>query len=176
MADYNIYIRNVGGGNQIVGGGNGVAQTSPTTPWQESAFGGQQDFAETASWVMSAGRTMASALKNPAQAVQGGAQRAGKDSVIVSVAAAVITLVAKTIDQGLTIYNDMHSQITGNYGSKVRYDNFKANFTAGIFNPVDTAINEWKAQLGFTIENQKRSQQRELLGDSIINSYSGRGI
>ena len=70
---------------------------------------------------------------------------------------------------------DFQALETGYHGNQVGWQNFKQTIN-NVFHPFSSSINAHKTQRQWAIENQKLKQQRDLLGDSVINSWTGRGV
>ena len=166
MADYNIYIHAVGGGT-----------SSPTTPWGAKGTGGTGGGAgdeTTSSWDSSLLKGVSKAtstIQNPDGLVAEAVDKFTSSIPYVAAAIAVVKLGTYLIDESMDVY----TTTTGDYRDSVAWDNFKAGFRA-VFNPASTLYAKFKEDIRINVENEKRRQHLELLGDSVINSYSKRGV
>ena len=64
---------------------------------------------------------------------------------------------------------------TGDYRDSVNWSNFKSNLS-WLFKPFSTTWNEIQAQNKYRIDDYRKTRQRALLGDSVINSFYDRGV
>lgn len=166
--DYNIYIRS-----------SGVAYTNPTTPWNVNST------PETTPWeaqgTIQEGESILNEFKNATAGSMtskggiGGVVGFLKNIPVVGQLAAVAILAVKTTDKILSFTADTKALALGDYDMQTNYKNFKANVQS-LFHPISTM----KTRMNFNFElnrlNQKRTLERELLGDSLINQYTGRGV
>ena len=154
--DYNIYIRSLDGGGSA----------NPTTPWKM----GQET--QTTSWQAPDAREVISTIANPDTLVAKGVGAVMKAVPWVALAFAVVK-------GAQSVYSDIilphETMLTGDYRQSVAYSNFQ-NTMHQIFAPISHAVNYQKAKLEMKIENDKRTQNRLLLGDSELNSYTGVGV
>ena len=88
---------------------------------------------------------------------------------------ALVYVVAKTIDKVATTCINYGALETGDYRDSINYNNFKSQFS-WLYKPFSNAYNEMQAQNKFRIDDYRKSQQRQLLGDSVINTYTNRGV
>lgn len=177
MPDYNIYIHAVGGGGEgynptmpwsardggAAGGGGGAAPTTSQTS------GG--DFGSASSSVL---RTTLRALQfanSPDSIVGAAINSVAKVIPWVAVAVAVIKL-GETITENVLDFGAIES---GDYKYQKIWQDAKAGLSA-VLNPVSTMVQTFKQQKQWARENTKLKAQRDLLGDSVINSYSNRGV
>lgn len=61
---------------------------------------------------------------------------------------------------------------TGDYSFNIAYDNFFATLNM-VFNPVDTILSFVEIEQRNRLENQRRTQQRILYGDTFVNAIGG---
>lgn len=171
MADYNIYIHAIGTG--------GSTANNPTIPW--SAREGGEAVSPTSAFPSNFGADGAGAAKaiikasaiaqNPDSILGQAVSSIAKAIPFVAAAYAVVKLGTGIVD---TCY-EYQTLYTGDYRNQIGWQNFKNRF-ANILTPVSSSINANKTETQWRIENSKRSQQRELLGDSVINSYTNKGV
>ena len=163
MADYNIYIRTIGGE-----GGSG----SPTQPFQTG--GGDGTSAQEASQFISKAGAFAT---NPDSAIG-----AVKDTAIGAVSSklpwvGVAILAAKIMwnitDNIISKYNEFSSSASGDYDFKIKYANWKRGIQIA-FHPFSTTFERWQAELEIAKANAKNQQERILNGGTILNSEYGR--
>lgn len=161
MADYNIYIHSLGGGED---------EKSPTSPFKPNYS------RQTTPWDIEKDSSFGFVNKTPEYLTKlgdnGGMMQAlGK--VAPWVAAAIV--VVKTVYRISKTINDFESVRTGDFRASNTFRNYEAGKSA-IFHPVSTTIQTLKTMQINQIENQRRDIQRELLGDSEINYYTNRGV
>lgn len=175
MPDYNIYIHAIGTG--------GATNANPTVPWSAREGNGGGAFSQTQS--RSSGANVGGDGFNAVKTITKAANTAqNPDSIIstaivglakfapwVAAAYACVKLSTAITDTVL----DFQALETGYYGNQVGWQNFKQTIS-NVFHPFSSSINAHKTQRQWAIENQKLKQQRDLLGDSVINSWTGRGV
>lgn len=83
-------------------------------------------------------------------------------------AAKIAELTYKAVDY-LTPY---FANETGDYSFNIAYDNFFATLNM-VFNPVDTILSFVEIEQRNRLENQRRTQQRILYGDTFVNTIGG---
>lgn len=171
MADYNIYIHAIGTG--------GATNENPTIPW------GQKDVSNpTVPWSESqssgggfnglgiGGAARAAALfSNPDSLVGTAISKAMKFVPTIAAAFVVVKTMTKVYETALDFSNIQ----SGDYGTQINYDNTRQGLHA-IFTPVNTLVQIERTKLQNQVDNQRRRGNRELLGDSVINSYTNRGV
>ena len=155
MPDYNIYIHIA----------ESTSQQSPTKPWNA-----EDRESPTASWQDRFVQGI-NVAENPDMLVSKGVSAVSKAVPAVAVA----MLIVKFMDKVATTAIEGYTTETGDYRANYAYNNFKASVGV-VFRPFGTVINEFKAQRQFAINDEKRRLTRELLGDSIINSTTNRGV
>lgn len=175
MADYNIYIHAIGTG--------GATNQSPTTPWSQKSEGESggafsQTQSQTSGNVGGGGfnavkaiTKAASVAQNPDSVISAAFVAAAKFVPWVAAAYACVRLGVAIADNVL----EFQALETGYYGNQIKWQDWKQG-VRNIFHPFSSGINALKTQRQWAIENQKLTQQRDLLGDSVINSYTGRGV
>ena len=165
--DYNIYIHDSTGGSQ-----NG----SFTVPWGSL----QKEQSPTTSWQSPEEQDMNFNLKNGSvkSFIDMGVGALGKAIPQVAAAFAVIKLgelVVKGIDKVIETGLPFYETATGDYMLGTQYHNMK-NFLNSLTHPMSTALNALRNYQAITVNNQRKSYNRELLGDSLINTYTNRGV
>lgn len=158
MADYNIYIHF---------GGYSNTGNSPTQPWRNNSGGGQMQ-----AW----GNQQEQAqeddnIDSVKELVSKGNSLLKKTFPKVAAAFVAVKVGEKLVESAV----DYSALFTGDYRASHTIDNYKAMMHAMV-HPFSTTINIIKTNMLNNIENQKRREYRELLGDSIINSYTNRGV
>lgn len=151
MADYNIYIRDGRKGSQ-----------TKTTAWEETE-------GKTTSWG-SAATDAVNAMGNPDSLI---AKGVGLLKAVPYVAAAFV--VAKTAQKAFETAHRFQQAESGDYRISVEMGNFRQTIN-NIFHPFSSTINYNLAQQQYRIEDDRRAQQRQLLGDAVVNQYTGRGV
>lgn len=163
MADYNIYIRTIGGGES----------SSPTTPTQLGGGDGGNATATASQFISKAGAF----AQNPDSAI--GAVGSTAVGVIsravpwVGVAIIAATTILKVGDNVYSKYNDLFSSMTGDYRNRNRYNNFKQgihNFT----HPFSMVMSFIQQTYEERAKNKALEQERLLTGGTILNSQYGR--
>lgn len=166
MADYNIYIRTIGGE-----GGEGSA----VKPFQTGGGDGGEGFSasQASQFVSKTGAF----LENPDSGI-GMAKNAAVGTVSralpwVGVAILAATIVAKI---GLSItdkYFSYASSATGDYQDAIAYSNIKQSLS-NAFSPFSTAIRIQMKNLEIRKTNERLRQEQLLTGGTILNSQYGR--
>ena len=168
MADYNIYIHSVDQSN-----GNG----SFTTPWTEE----QKESSPTNAWktfTESASKVKKNVLDNPASLLNKGMNVLAKAVPEIAIAFAIIKgteMAVKLADTTISTVLPFYEAETGDYMYGMNYHNIK-NGVSMIAHPFSSGINVLRTFQEQRLENQRRAMKRELLGDSIINTYTNRGV
>lgn len=150
MADYNIYIHNLDGGN---GGGSGK-----TTPWSDGEGN------ETTPWRPQPMEVINTA-QNPDSLISKGVSFVAKAIPAVAIAMAVVKLCTQVTD---TVTSFVTTE-SGDYRWQTNYENFK-NVVRRVFTPFSSTISDLQNQQRIRIENTKREQQRALFGESVIDT------
>lgn len=174
MPDYNIYIHAIGTGS--------ASGESPTTPWSaRESVGGA--FSQTQS--MSNGGNVGGASFSAARFVARAANAAqNPDSVVSSAFAKVaqifpwVLAAYACVKLGETIIDnviDFQTIDSGDYRNQIQWQDFKKSIS-NVFSPISSTISHFKTERQWARENQRRVQERDLLGDSVINSYTRRGV
>ena len=165
--DYNIYIHSIGDANV-----NG----SFTMPWSNQ----ERNNSPTSAWKKP--EEISSAITNPLQTATGlvnqGMNVLAKALPEVAIAYVVVKGVEKAIqlaDTCISTALPFYEAETGDFIKSRQYNDFK-NAIGMIKNPFGTALNIAREHQTIRIENQRRAMKRELLGDSIVNTYTNRGV
>lgn len=162
MADYNIYIHST---NDDDG-----KNASPTTAWSEENKGVSKSSSNTSAWVSKASKTISTA-QNPDSLVSSGVSGIAKAVPWVAVAYAGLKLLSSSVDN----YWSFTSTATGSYGGSMQWDNIKKGLGM-VLQPYSTSLQWAHYTQQERINNQKRQLERELLGDSEINSSTNKGV
>ena len=171
MADYNIYIHAIGTGTQTA--------FNPTTPWSQRGEGGKSP---TQPWD-SGGTGIIGSLQSgmAAGTMLGGSEAIAESSEAAtsggwgSVLVTAAVFVAKQLIQlpgKIETYQALMS------GDKM-WLTFREDVRQGFQNTMKPLSTEKQAhynRIQIAQQNQKRALDRELLGDSVINRYAGRGV
>lgn len=173
MADHNIYIHAIGTGS--------ATNQNPTIPWSQRESGGA--FSQTQS--QSTGSNFEGQGMNAAKAITKAAGYAQNPDSIVSAGVAALVKVLPwvaaayaVVKVGVSITDnvlDFQALETGDYRDQVNWLNFKQVIN-NIFHPVSTLVQAHKTNIQWANQNYKAKQQRDLLGDSVINSYTNKGV
>ena len=162
MADYNIYIHSTStvgqNDNPTRAWSNQIVQT-PTAAWKESDMSGQG---------------LNDPLSNVAPFIANESMEAlkygGSTLSTIAVAAAII----KTGWEALKLHDSFASANKGDFRLTLSMRNFETMVNS-VFRPVSTTIGYLRSEFEINRENQRRTMQLELLGDSDINRYTNRG-
>ena len=172
MADYNIYIHAIGTG--------GATNENPTVPWSARESGGafSQTQSKSSGDIGGGGINAAQAIikatsfaRNPDSAISSAFSSIAKAFPIVAAAYACVKLGEAIVDNCI----DFDVIETGNYRTQTEWQNFKSSIK-NVFHPISSSIQSYKQTREWNRENYKAKAQRDLLGDSVINSYTGRGV
>ena len=164
MPDYNIYI------HSSITASSGEA----TKPWSSgksssnSPWGVDESLASKLTQNVS---KVSGVMLNPDSLISQGIGAIAKAVPWV----ALVYVVAKTIDKVATTCINYGVLETGDYRDSINYNNFKSQFS-WLYKPFSNAYNEMQAQNKFRIDDYRKLQQRQLLGDSVINTYTNRGV
>ena len=154
--DYNIYIHSTidGEPNRNTQPWTG-SESEPTVPWSAKAEAEDSSFK----------------LMNPSGLAQKGVSSLKKAIPQIAIAFAVLKITDTVVRESAQI----EATLYGDYRAQVEYNNFH-NKLKWFFNPLGSAWAAAKAETSIWVEDRKRAQNRDLLGDSVINSYTGRGV
>ena len=168
--DYNIYIHAIGNGAST--------NQNPTVPWSQREGNGAFNQTQSQSSDDGLGRDAANivskiarAASNPDSVVATAASKFAK--ILPWVAAAyVVAQVSLKISEEVMDYQAIQS---GDYSTQAAWQNWKQG-VRNFFQPVSSHWSAHKVRLQWNNENLKRERHRDLLGDSVINSYTNRGV
>lgn len=162
MPDYNIYIHANGTG------GSGIA--SQTTPWRDGQPSGSGETATTP-WGKREAEQVIRGIEHPSGLVSSAVSTGLRMIPKVAVAYSVV----KTADSLLSFALQYNSLETGDYRAQYFVEGIK-NAIHTALNPISMIANAIRENQAFRLANYKQAAARELLGDSVINSYSNRGV
>ena len=163
MPDYNIYI------HSAISSSSGEA-TKPWTSKSSSLFPWNSEDSVSSNIT----KTMSKAsgvMMNPDSLISQGVSMIAKAIPWV----AIVLIGAKIVDKVVSTSINYNVLETGNYRDSVSWNNFKANLN-WLFKPFSTTWNEIQTQNQYRVNNYRQTLQRQLLGDSVINSYTNRGV
>lgn len=174
MPDYNIYIHAIGN--------SGGFNQNPTTPWSaRDSVGGafsqtqsNSNSGDIGSASVNAARIVArvaNTAQNPDSVVSSALSVIGRAFPWILAAYACVKLGETIIDNAL----DFQTIESGDYRNQVQWQDFKKG-VSNVLHPISSTINHFKVERQWARENQRRVQERDLLGDSVINSYTRRGV
>ena len=174
MPDYNIYIHAIGS--------SGSTSENPTVPWSARQNGG--GFSPTSSKSSGGGNfegmganvarsitKAASYMQNPDSLVSSGLGVLAKASPWIVAAMAVIKL-GESVANNVVEFSAIE---TGDYTRQVQLNDIKSMMRL-VTHPFSTLVQGYKIERQWARENQRLTAERDLLGDSVINSYTGRGV
>lgn len=167
MPDYNVYIHAIGTGN---------GQSNPTVPWsqRESGDGTSQTSSQSGGGGVGIARAIiraSSYAQNPDSVISQSLSNVAKAFPIVAAAYAVIKVGESIIDNAIEFVEIE----TGDYRNGVAWKNFKTNMNI-VLHPASSSLQAFKIERQWSRENQRARLSRDLLGDSVINSYTNRGV
>lgn len=154
MADYNIFIRT----------DNSNEQKFQTSPWKEEK---QQ---QTSPWKINVQQAMNTA-QNPDSLISQGISMIQRAVPAIAIAYAAI----KLTDYVITAVDSFFVSPYGDQRFNTNYNNFKVGVRT-VLNPFGSTINALKQNQNMKIENQKREQHLELMGDTEINRMHHYGV
>lgn len=157
----------------------GGGSSNPTAPWgtfsedksTDGAFSGGNSTSAWGGYVASTVASITRVAQNPDGIIGGAITKIASAIPWVAAAIAVVKLTEYIVDE----VQSVNIITSGNHTDQLAWSNFKAGMGV-VLHPISTAYNSWKQEEKWRVENQRREQQRALLGDSVINSYTRRGI
>jgi len=167
MPDYNIYIHAIGTG--------GATNDNPTVPWSQREGG--EAFSQTTSQSSGgsggAGAFMRAAAyaQNPDSIVSNAIGKYGKAMAIVGAAYACVKL-AQSLQDHIMGFADVEN---GTQLARTRMEDARQGFN-NVLRPVHAIAQNTRTIKQWQRENYKLREERDLLGDSVINSYTNRGV
>lgn len=165
MADYNIYI------HSITSGGN--SSGNQTVPWgsRQDEGGGSPT---TPNGSKETGSFLSKVLgfaQNPDSLASAGTSAFTKGIPYVAIAMAVVKISEAVVNE----YEYWISNEAGEYRGAAIWEDFKTGVNS-VLHPFSSTYNHYKAVRQLSRTNQKMQMQRDLFGDSVINSIAARGI
>lgn len=157
MADHIIYIKAL---NSAMGG----AQTQ-TQPKQLNSLTSPTSEREQGAGI----KKIAGIVTNPDSLI---GKVTGEGVSAAGVMGAIVVASAVIADKAISIIEPFITRASGDYRFNIEYSNFK-NTLGLIFRPVSTGIGIANRLQEIDVVNQRKEQNRLLVGDSIINSYGG---
>lgn len=166
MPDYNIYIHAI----------SDNSQNSPTTPWSNrggtGASGGNNgDGDKNKSNPIGAFSRAVNTLVNPDSLVAQGLSVLQK--ALPPIAAAFVVVSAS--EKLASLQCNYLANINGDYRYAHAWNNYQATKNL-LFSPVSTIAGAYMESRMRDVEDERRRIQATLLGDSVINSYYGKGV
>lgn len=164
MPDYNIYIH-----SDLSSSGS-----SPTKPWSKSKSSSTNPWDSDDNYSSNILKEVSKAngvIMNPDSLISTGIGALTKAVPWVALALVLV----KSVDNVASFCINYNTLETGDYRDSIAFSNFKANM-GWILKPFSTSWNELQAQNKYRVDNYKKDQQRSLLGDSVINTYTNRGV
>ena len=160
MPDYNIYIHAVESSS-----GTG----SQTKPWSTTNESQGQD--QTQPWGKAELGQIKSGLMSPMGAAGGAISQAARYVPAIAASYAAVKIGSKLFE----LQNTYETITSGDYRLANKMHDFKAALSF-CSSPISSIINIMLEKVKIKVENEKRTMERELLGDSVINSLYGRGV
>lgn len=167
MADYNIYIHAIGNGTQTA--------FNPTIPWSQK---GQEGASPTQPWQSNESSNIANSLMavgsiamNPDSIVGTAVSGASKYSAIIAVAAFVVGAVVNITGK----VENYKALLSGDKVWVTHREDVQKGFQ-NLMRPISSEREAYYNKVLLTQQNEKRALESQLLGDSVINRYTGRGV
>ena len=157
--DYNIYLKVDENGQR-------------TTAWN-AGDARQQPFSSkspTSAWVSKA-QSALKVVSNPDSLISSGVGAVAKAIPWVALDYAIVKTATVLEDTAISYA----ALVTGDYSTQQRWNNFKT-VAQSVFHPMTTAYNAYRQSVADSINNQKQQEKLRLLGDSVVNSYTKRGV
>lgn len=162
MADYNIYIRTIGGdsgeGSAVkpfqTGGGDGGGEVSQFVS-KTTSFISNPDTAIRGLFTTKAGAVFSSMV-------------GGVGAVVAMYAAAI-----KITDTVLTSYHSVVDPLSGDYNFSINYGNFKKQLN-NFMHPFSTFMSSLQSANEIKVQNARNNQLMQQFGGTIYNSKYGR--
>lgn len=166
MADYNIYVHTIGGGGSV--------KSNPTTPWSQRADSGNNGddggLSVGGANLASFGKVVGT-LTNPDSIVSNALSFTKKALPIVAAA----FIVTSAMEKVASLQCNYAAEIHGDYRYAHAWNNYQATKNL-LFSPISTMYGAHLESTRRNVEDERRRTQASLLGDSVINSYYGRGV
>lgn len=165
---YDIYLHAV----------NVSGNYNPTIPWSQRSANGGAAQTESAGSVGDAGKNAvfsvsraASFMQNPDSIVGAGVAAISKALPWVAAAYAAVKL-GETVADNVFEFSEIES---GNHYAGNIYRDYK-NMAGMVFRPVSSIIQNLKLEKQIARENERAKLNQDLLGGSVVNSYTRRGV
>lgn len=159
MADYNIYIHDISGGNS--------GFSIQTQAWQGNESG------QTKAWMPSIQQTEEgggkASFSAPSFSAMRGISQFAKAHPVVAAAVVVVTVATKVLNQ----IEPFVTKDTGDYRFSTAWGNMKSA-VGMVMNPIGTAMNQWRTHIDNANYNKKQEQERLLIGEGYTNSSTRR--
>lgn len=160
MADHNIYIHAIGGTG---------SEQSPTSPWQNG--GAEQTKGEGNGAIPNFIARSAMFLSNPDSLVSSAFSKVATFGIAFASAKIVTSVTLNT----LQLVADWHSLYSGDFAPATLISDVRESFN-NAFRPISTVIENHRRNVTYRMADTRNSMKLQLLGDSVINSYTNRGI
>ena len=164
-SSYYIYIKNVKQENKKTTpkapsdyGGDSDKGNGGTKPTPPNEGGGKRvpSFVPYSSQLNSVGRLFSSGTSAFVKA---------------SISIAILTKTLQIAEQTTTAINNYVSVQTGDYSSKLKWDNLDRGIK-NVIHPISSSINAFLTQEAWERSNMAKDEQRTLLGDTQINTLT----
>lgn len=160
MADYHIYIHDKTGESASSPKG----KTVPKSPTEKKS-----DTAPTSDTLPTISRYVPGS--NAINAVIRFSNAAKGSGSLAFSALSLAILVAKTVEKCGTAVNDYVATQTGDYSSKLTWDNTMQDIN-NMFHPVSSSINAFLAQERYERSDKAKAEERSLFGDAQLNTLT----
>lgn len=161
MADYHIYIHDKTGGNASDPKGKTVPK-SPSVAKGDTSPNGGDKYPTVSRYVP--GSEIINAVSRFGNALNGSGSLAFS-------ALSLAILVAKTVEKCGTAVNDYVATQTGDYSSKLSWDNAMQDMN-NLFHPVSSSINAFLTQERYERSDKAKAEERSLFGDAQLNTLT----
>ena len=168
MPDYNIYIHALNTSSPTSN------QTIPWTLREEPTSTGESNTTPHGGASIGAfgiASRIAAIAQNPDSIVAGATSGLMKAAPYIAAAAVVVKL---SIAAKETALGAIEREL-GDYRHSIAWENLKTNVNV-ITHPFSSTVQHFRTVRQISLNNQRVSLQRELFGDSVINSYTNRGV
>ena len=165
MADYNIYLHAVNTG----------ASNSPTTPWSQKEGGGSsQTTIDGGSGSGASGLSfsrMAAFAQNPDSAISSGFGMMSKALPWVAAAYAAVKI-GISITENVIEFREIES---GDHRASTEWGNVKQALNIAL-HPFSSTIQNLKTVAQWKKQDETARMNQDLVGGSVMNSYTRRGV
>ena len=167
MADYNIYLHAIGTG--------GATSDNPTIPWSQreggAAFSQTSSQSEGGSGGFGTFMKATAYAQNPDSIVSNAFGKYGKAMAVVGAAYACVKM-TQALQDHIIGFVEVEN---GAQLARIRMEDARQNFN-NVIRPINAIVQYNRTEKQWQRENYKQQSQRDLLGDSVINSYTNRGV